>query len=72
MLSGMNKEDLAFIARNGGGLDISGRGWTAEDLAFIARNMQAGASFIIRGASLSREEYAFIARNGHATVVFTD
>lgn len=73
MISHLLKEDLAFIARNGGGFDMKAGRHSKEDLAFIARNMQPGSRFIIRGpAAFTKEDLAFIARNGKGTVVFAD
>lgn len=73
MLANKTPEDLAFIARNGGGLDINGSGYTKENLAFIARNITTGSRFTIRGVGgWPADALAFIARNGNGTVEFVD
>jgi hypothetical protein len=71
MIAHLSKEDLAFIARNGGGLDMQVGHHSAEDLAFIARNMVEGSRFTLRGPSaLTKDQLAFIARNGKGKVTF--
>ncbi len=71
MINHLSKEDLAYLARSGGGLDIYADDRSVEDLSFIASNMVPGSRFIIRGpASFTTEELASIARSGNGVVMF--
>lgn len=73
MTNHLNAQDLAMIARNGGGLDIDGRRFSPQDLAMIARNLTQGAALIIRGtAKFDAQDLAMIARNGNGEVVFAE
>lgn len=70
----LTAEDLAHIARNGGGLEISGAGFTADQLAHIARNAAGKGSriYISESGGFTLEQLAHIARNGGGCVVFRD
>ncbi len=71
MIDHLSRDELAEIARSGGGLDLHVGKRSMEDLSFIARNMVPGSLFIIRGpASFTLEELSFIARSGNGAVVF--
>lgn len=73
MTKHLTAQDLAVIARNGGGLDIDGKRFSSQDLAMIARNLNQGATLIIRGtAKFDAQELAMIARNGSGGVVFAE
>lgn len=72
MISNKTVENLAHVARNGGGFVISARRLTVENLAHIARNMQAKAYIEIAESDiLTVENMAHIARNAVGQIVFS-
>lgn len=72
MLTSQTVENLAHIARNGGGFVISARAYTVENLAHIVRNMQAGACIEIGDSNaMTTENLAHISRNAVGQVIFS-
>ena len=71
MIKHLTSEQLAHIARNGGGLELDGATYTSEQLAHIARNLAGGATLKVHNSQhLTSEQLAHIARNCPGKVVF--
>jgi hypothetical protein len=72
MISGKTASDLATIARNGGGLVVDGKRYSANDLAMIGRNLVEGARFeICNSDSFTANDLAMIARNAGNKAIFS-
>lgn len=63
----LTANELASIARNGGGVTVSGRRFTSSELASIARNLTGSAVLHVSHCErLTAMEMASIARNARA------
>ena len=72
MVSNKSVDDLAHIARNGGGFVISARHLTVDNLAHIARNMQAKAYIEVTESDLlTTDNMAHISRNAVGQIAFS-
>jgi hypothetical protein len=61
-------DDLVYVARAGGGLELHARRFTATELLHLARSVLEGSTLVLRDVEhLSREDLAQIAKScpGH-------
>lgn len=71
MVTNKNRDELAHIARNGGGFIVDAHQFSVEDLAHIARNTKEGAYFQVENSDrFSADELAHLARNAKGMIVF--
>ena len=64
MITNKTRDEIAHVARNGGGFVLDASRLTSEDLSHIARNLQDGATLHIANSDkMTSEQMAHVARN---------